>query len=306
MEAGGTAVGGGALSAQIDAIRAKAVPGEMAIVVRPLAERAAGDLVAARSAVCPATAGPAAPANPGPAYEHLADEPFVAASTIKVPILVALYDAAARGELRLDELCRLTPEDQVTGSGVLQLLSAGVRLPLRDVAELMITVSDNTATNMILDRVGTERVNACMQSLGLRRTRVWRKLQVIPAAIAEPNTVTAAELARLLELLARGRAVSWDASRRMVATLKRQQINDALPSRLPAPEDGGDPAVGALPQWELAHKTGGIVGHQHDVGLLYLPRRTVLVCVLTRNCGSAREARGLIAEVGRAVFDAYR
>ena len=268
----------GALAVRLDAVAARA-GGDMAIVVRDLAG--------------------------APRYERRADEPFTAASTIKLPILVALYEAAARGEVGLHQACRLLAEDQVTGSGVLQLLSPGIRLPLRDLAELMITVSDNAATNMILDRLGVERVNACLRGMGLVRTRVHRKLQVIPTDIAQTNTVTAGELADLLERLARGRAVSYEASRRMVATLKRQQINDALPALLPDPEDGGVGAVGAPPGWELAHKTGGIPGHQHDVGILYLPNATVIICVLTRNCGPAREARGRIAEVGRVVFEAY-
>ena len=268
-----------AMAARLDAIAARA-GGDMAIVVRDLTGVAR--------------------------YERRADEAFTAASTIKLPILVALYDAAARGEVRLHQPCRLCAEDQVTGSGVLQLLSPGVRLPLRDLAELMITVSDNAATNMILDRLGVDGVNACLQALGLKQTRVFRKLQVIPTDIAQTNTVTAGELADLLERLARGRAVSYEASRRMVATLKRQQINDALPALLPDPEDGGEGPVGALPEWELAHKTGGIPNYHHDVGILYLASVTMVICVLTRNCGPAREARRRIAEVGRVVFEAYR
>ena len=235
-------------------------------------------------------------------YDRRSDEPFVAASTIKLPILVALHDAAARGVLRLDSRLRLRPEDQVTGSGVLQLLSPGVRLPLRDLAELMIAVSDNTATNMLLRRLGTEAVNACLERLGLRLTRVRRPLQVVPADGVLPNTVAAGELADLLACIAQGRAVSWEACRRMIATLKRQQHNDALPALLPAaPEE----AVGAIPAWELAHKTGGIPGHQHDAGLLYLPGQTVAVAVLTRGCGSPRQARVRIAEVGLALWRAY-
>lgn len=237
----------------------------------------------------------------GERYDRLAEQSFVAASTIKLPILVALYDAAARGALHLDDRVRLRPEDQVTGSGVLQLLSPGLDLPLRDLAELMIAVSDNAATNLILERVGIDAVNACMAGLGLRQTRVHRGLQIIPAGVSQFNTVTAAELADLLLLIAQGRAVSWEACRRMVASLKRQQINDALPALLP----DADGAVGALSRWELAHKTGGIPGYQHDVGLLYLPGQTIALNVLTHGCGTAREARARIAEVGLAVWEAY-
>lgn len=269
-----------ALRLRLDALVAEAnAGGEMAVVVRHL-ER-------------------------GEAYACAGELPFIAASTIKLPILVALYDAAARGRVRMDEGIDLRAEDQVTGSGVLQVLSPGVCLPLRDLAELMIVVSDNAATNMILQRVGIGEVNACLRGLGLQQTSVVRPLQVIPAHAEGFNTVTAGELADLLGLIAQGQAVSWDACRRMIATLKRQQVNDALPALLPDPEDGPEPPLGAFPLWEMAHKTGGITGHQHDVGLLYLPGQTIVICVLTRGCGSGAVARALIARVGLAVWEGY-
>lgn len=239
------------------------------------------------------------------AFDHLPDLPFVAASTIKLPVLVALYDAAARGRVALDAKVRLRPADQVSGSGVLQSLTPGVRLSLRDLAELMIVVSDNAATNMILDRIGLVEVNACLEGLGMRTTRVLRGLQIIPAAAKGFNTVTAGELTGLLLRIARGKAVSWEASRRMIATLKRQQIHHALPALLPDPADAEEPPVGAIPAWELAHKTGSIPGHEHDVGILYLGGQTIVVSVLTRGCGERRAARGLIARVGRAVWAHY-
>jgi len=269
------------LRAALDALVAEAAAagGEMALAVRHL--------------------------DRGERYAHAADVPFKAASTIKVPILVALYQAAAEGRVRLEAPVRLRAEDQVTGSGILQVLSPGVRLPLRDLAELMIVVSDNAATNVILERLGVAGVNACIEALGLRQTRVLRALQVIPAGAVGFNTVTAGDLADLLTLIARGEAVSWDACRRMVATLKRQQINDSLPALLPDPEDDAGAAVGVVPSWELAHKTGGITGHQHDVGILYRPGQSIVVCVLTRGCGTAAAARHLIARVGRAVWEGY-
>lgn len=230
-------------------------------------------------------------------------EPYPAASTIKVLILAALYEAAAEGRVRLDERVALRAEQQVTGSGVLQVLSPGTRLYLRDLAELMIVVSDNAATNMILERIGLERVNALAARLGLRGTQLLRPLQVIPAGASGTNTTTAADLAELLSLLGRGQVVSWDACRRMIATLKRQQINDALPAQLPDPRPGG--LIGELPAWELAHKTGGIRGYQHDCGLLYLPGQVIVIAVLTAHCGPPEQARALIARVGRLVWEAY-
>lgn len=241
----------------------------------------------------------------GDRYDHAAAEPFAAASTIKVPILVALYDAAARGAVALDRRLRLRAEDQVTGSGVLQVCSPGLRLPLRDLAELMIVVSDNTATNMIVECLGIDAINACLERLGLRQTRLVRTLQVIPAGAVGVNTATAGEMADLLALIARGQAVSWDACRRMVATLKRQQQRDALPALLPEATAPLAP-LGTLPAWEFAHKTGAITGHRHDVGILYLPGQSIVLCVLTRDCGPGRRAGDLIARVGLAVWETYR
>ena len=229
------------------------------------------------------------------------DEPFVAASVIKLPILVAVYEAAAAGRLRLHRTARLRAEDQVTGSGVLQFLSPGLRLPLRDLAELMIVYSDNAATNILLRVLGTEAVNACLDGLGLHRSRIHRPLQVVPAGGGEPNRVTAGEMAELLAKLASGQAVSFEACRRMIATLKRTQARDGLPALLP---EGAQATVGAPPPWEWAHKTGSVTGCEHDVGLLYLPGQTVAVAALTAGCGTPRQARALLAEVGRAVFAA--
>jgi beta-lactamase class A len=239
----------------------------------------------------------------GDRWEHGADVVFAAASTIKVPILAGLYEAAHEGVLRLADRVAVEAEDQVTGSGVLQVLSPGVELPWRDLAERMVVVSDNAATNKILRAIGTERVNRLLDRIGCPRTRVVRPLQVIPADAEGTNTVTAGEYATLFERLAEGRIVSWEACRRMVATLKRQQLNDALPALLPDPLAGRP--LGAIPAWEMAHKTGGIPGYQHDGGILYLPGQTVVVVACTRGLGSGRQARGWIARVGRAVWEAY-
>lgn len=234
-------------------------------------------------------------------YGRREDEVFVAASVIKLPILVALHAAAAEGRLGLHERLRLRPEDQVTGSGVLQWLSPGLSLPLRDLAELMIACSDNAATNMLLRRLGPEAVNACLAGLGLQRSRVRRPLQVVPADGGEPNTVTAGEMVALLVRIARGQAVSFEACRRMVATLKRTQASDALPALLPPHPPG---PVGAPPRWEWAHKTGSVTGCEHDVGLLFLPGHTLAVAALTSGCGTARQARAAIAAAGRALYEA--
>jgi len=239
----------------------------------------------------------------GQVWEVASEQPFAAASTIKLPILVALYEAADRGELSFAEELVVREEDQVGGAGILRLLSPGARVAVRDLATLMIAVSDNTATNMLLDRLGVERVNATCQRLGLRRTRVAGKLMIVPTPPRGQNTVTAGELTDLLVRMAQGAVVSQDACARMIATLKKQQVNDGLPRLLPPPV-AGDAGLGALRSWEWAHKTGSIDRHEHDVGLLFLPGQTVAVSVLTRGLPNP-VGKEVLATVGRAVYEAF-
>ena len=104
-------------------------------------------------------------------------EPVRTASTIKLPVLVEIYAQASEGKLKLDEELVMRQADMVSGSGVLRELSAGTKLKLRDIGNLMIVVSDNTATNMLIERIGADTVNARMDKLNLPRTRLMRKIR---------------------------------------------------------------------------------------------------------------------------------
>src|SRR5580700_1223957 len=104
-------------------------------------------------------------------------DPVRTASTIKVPIMLAVFEAVARGQAKWEEPLTLTAQEQVAGSGVLGVeFSTGDQLPIRDVLHLMIVLSDNTATNMILDRFTADAVNACLDKLGIKTTRSMRKV----------------------------------------------------------------------------------------------------------------------------------
>src|SRR5271168_2204192 len=112
----------------------------------------------------------------GKSYDLRADAPVPTASTIKLPIMVELFAEAEEGKLDWNQKLELTDQDKVSGSGVLTELSGGDLLPIRDLMHLMIVVSDNTATNLILDRIGGNAVNFRMAQLGLRQTAVMRKI----------------------------------------------------------------------------------------------------------------------------------
>ena len=233
-----------------------------------------------------------------------ADEPFPTASLIKVPILVTLYDLAERGLIGLDDPLTMLRIDKVGGSGQLQHLHDGAELTVRDAAWLMITLSDNTATNLILDRIVLRRVWVKMDSLGLGRTRVHHKSFLRAIASAAPDSsakyglgvTTPDEMARLYELLARGRAVSPRADSAMLDIMAHTE-DGAMLQRF-------------VSDLRSPHKTGSDDGVRTECALWTLPDR-VVACVLTRDNVDRswridHEAQVLMARMGEAIVRTWR
>ena len=208
-----------------------------------------------------------------------ADERVRTASTIKLPVLCALFDLVAQGQLRWDEKLTLRQEDIVSGSGILQELSAGLVLNLRDLSRLMMVVSDNTATNLVLGRVSSDTVNAYLEKIGLRVTRSLRQIrgdanQLKPAAgyskagQMEENkrfgigVSTPREMVWLLEQLTLGKIVSAEASKEILAIMKREQFKDGIGRRL------GD---------NIASKGGALDALRSDVGIVYMPHARIAI-----------------------------
>jgi beta-lactamase class A len=218
------------------------------------------------------------------------DVVFTQASSIKLPLLVELFRQVDEGRQDLDAIVVLDEDDVVPGSGVLQQLTPGeVRLPLRDFATLMITVSDNTATNMIIDRVGMENVNETMARLGLPHTKLQRKMQDSEAVRADrENLSTPGEQARLLELIYRGEVLS-EASReevlRILSIPKSSRIRALLP-----------------PDTRVAHKTGGVPGVSVDVGIVLLEGRPFIVSVMVNWMLERAEAERAMSEIALAAY----
>ena len=195
------------------------------------------------------------------------------ASTIKLPILLAVFDAVARGQAKWTEPMTLTAAEKVSGSGVLgSEISDGVVLPLRDVVHLMMVLSDNTATNMVLERFTSDAVNAYLDTIGIKTTRSLRKIRGDGNQLKSASGWSAAgklpenekyglgvstprDMVTILEKLERGEIVNVEASREIIAIMKRCRDDSGIRRR-----------VGGVP---VANKTGALDALRSDVGIVY-------------------------------------
>lgn len=193
-----------------------------------------------------------------------ADMKCPTASVIKLPILVHTLMAANEGEISLETELTLRQEDIKPGSGILKELTPGLRLSLRDACMLMMALSDNTATNMVLDVVGIEAVNARMSKLGCRKTRLFRKVFAGGPPVNRENAryglgvTTPRDMLRLLELIYHGRVGGGEVGREVRRYLAAQQYRDAIPRYLP-------------PDWTYEGKGGAVDLVRNDVGFVTTP-----------------------------------
>ncbi len=238
----------------------------------------------------------------GEEYYLDADEPMGTASLIKLPVMVEAYWQAAEGTVKLADPVALAKDDKVPGSGILtQHFSDGATFPLRDAVRLMIAYSDNTATNLVLDKIGLPSTNARMEKLGLKNTKVHAKVFKGSTTSIAPErskkyglgSTTAREMVRLLEMIEAGKVVSPEACKEMVGHLKTCDDNEKFPRFLP-------PAV------VIAHKTGSVNAARTDAGILYLPSGPVALCALTGENEDQRwvvdnAAQVLLAKVAKEV-----
>ena len=231
------------------------------------------------------------------------DEAFHAASTMKVPVMIELFNQARAGRLTLDDQLPIVNEFRSIVDGSPYTLSvgddsdaavyahAGGSLSLRSLCDAMITVSSNFATNLRIEHLGVARIRQIVADLGADGMQVLRGVEDIKAfERGLSNSTTARALLTLLEAIARGRAVDDASSRAMVAILQRQQFNEAIPAGVPA----GTP---------VAHKTGSITRINHDAAIVYASRPYVLV-ILTRGIDDHAESAQLMARIARRVHDA--
>ena len=227
-----------------------------------------------------------------------ADRVFPAASSIKIAILLELYRqdqearAGAKGKGKLDDSYTFDPKDLVEDSQIMAGLTPGVtRVTNRDLAQFMVAVSDNAATNILIDRVGRDNVNATLRGLGLTKTMLRRKMMDIGAARrGDENIATPQEMARLLEMIYKGKALNKELTGELIKRLKTLKKDSYLSYELPAGV-------------ELADKPGTLDGVRNDSGIVFAPNRPFAISAMTAYDRDEKAAESAISEVA---LEAYR
>jgi beta-lactamase class A len=221
------------------------------------------------------------------------DEIMPQASSIKIAVLANLYLQAQHGKLKLSDEYVVRKEDLVSGSDILLGLTPGVtKLTLRDLATMMVAVSDNSATNILIDRLGIENVNAMLESSGLHATRLRRKMMDLRAASeGRENVSTPREMMALLEMLHRGKLLNKEMTEdffKVLTTHKESAMLQGLP----------DDAV-------AANKPGELEAVRNDSGIVFAKNRPYILCVMTTYLKDEREGSAAIRKVAELTYSYF-
>ena len=230
-----------------------------------------------------------------------ADDSFHAASTMKVPVMIELYRQVQAGKLKLSDPLTIHNEfhsivdaspyklDPSDDSETELYKAEGQTRTLTELCELMITVSSNLATNLIIEKLGVENIRATVHSLNADGMHVLRGVEDTKAfEKGLNNTTTARALQILLASIADNTAAGPEASQQMLAILERQKFNEGIPAGLP-------------PGTKVAHKTGEITKIHHDAAIVFAPRPFVLV-ILVRGLPNIKDSSALMADITSLLF----
>jgi beta-lactamase class A len=247
-----------------------------------------------------------------------ADTAFPTASVIKVGVMVEVFHQIAEGRLRRGDTITLDDGAKVDGSGVLQRLHGGLVLTVGDLLDLMMTVSDNTATNLLITLVGTANVDKRLVSYGLTRTKLFRPTfrdghpDVYPEEEKEfgLGVATPREMARLMELIAEGKVVDRAASDAMIAIMREQAFRTMIPRALPETDDV---VIANKPGWDTEkHPDAAGVKRavRGDVAIVTTPRGRYVIAIHARQVADTRggpdnDAVVLAGRISRMIYDAF-
>ena len=223
--------------------------------------------------------------NTGDHYFLHEDEVFAQASSIKITVLANLYLQAQQGKLKLTDLYAVQASDLVPDSDIMNGLTPGItRITLRDLATMMVAVSDNAATNVLIDRVVMQNVNAMLDSLGLSHTRLRRKMMDLEAAKqGRENISTPREMMTLLSAIYHGKLLNKESTEDFFKVLTTNK-NSWIPRDLP-------------PDLKIADKPGALEAVRNDSGIVFVEGRPYVICVMTGYLRNEREGEEAISKV---------
>ena len=261
----------------------------------------------------------------GAVVAHNADTIFPTASVMKVPILYELYHQVEAGGVDLAARRPLVEADLVPGSGILRDLAPGIAPTLHDLATLMITVSDNVATDLVIERIGLDRLAATLRDLGLTRTTIPMTVRALlystvgldaanpdhtyalyqertnagvidwgcrAYADEDNNLSTPREMAALLERIERRDGLGDASCAAMIDIMKRQKYGDRIPQHLP---EGT----------EVAHKTGSIRGVRNDAGIVYAPAGPYTISLFAKRLADPVAAVAALAQISKIIWEGF-
>jgi beta-lactamase class A len=221
------------------------------------------------------------------------DEVFAQASSIKIAVLAELCLQAQQGKLKLTDLYTVQSSDLVADSDIMGGLTPGVtRVTLRDLATMMVAVSDNSAANVLIDRIGMENVNAMLDALGLAHTRLRRKMMDLEAAKqGRENISSPREMMMLLGSIYRGKLLNKESTAEFFKVLSTNK-DSWIPRDLPA-------------DVKIANKPGALEGVRNDSGIVFVEGRPYVICVMTAFLENERDGEEAISKVSQAAWKMF-
>lgn len=231
---------------------------------------------------------------------------FETASTIKLFVLAALFDCIEKGELSLSDMLEYRQEHVIDGSGILSSMEVGTKLSIQNVATLMIIVSDNIATNMLIDFLGVEQINDCIQRLGCENTVLHNRIDF--EKYSQLGTSTPADYASMWVRMAHGTLVSAKASEQMLEICRQQHYNSMLTKNLPPyyldPDNYDEEII------YVASKSGSMNACRNDGGIVSTPYGKYVIVLFNKNFSDSQyypdhPATVFGSKVSRLIFDQY-
>jgi beta-lactamase class A len=232
--------------------------------------------------------------NTGWEFSLNKDKLFPSASIVKIPIMAACFQAVCEGRLNLNDEMVLSPYHKTSGSGMLKSAATGTSFAVEKLIDIMITHSDNTAANMLIEKLGFDYLNAYFKRSGLRHTNLSRKMMDFQdRKYGVENYTSASDISNLLEKFYRRKFINRQISEKCLGLLLRQKVNDRIPKKLPD-------------DCPVAHKTGLERNICHDAGIVFTQQGDFLICVLTKSRSGTKQVKEFISNLALAIYRTYR